>query len=260
MLVVLARGNGFAVQLWFDPSASGINDVFYRVRSGNPAIWRVWQNIPAGLNTLSYRKMLSSTDDLNDYWAENGIYYISSSLPTNSPAAYDGYDPMYAYLLVMHYSDSGTVAQVLIRASAGAIWTRIRNSSGVWQDWFMMGRHYYRPGNTITLSNYGAQGWVSSSTKTAYFCINTLEGLGQVTPVLTVAKANLRGVGSGGYIYPYEASGVDLLDTTKFTLTYKKTAPNQVRVAITKVDNTAWDTSNNTPIIVDIITGTLSFT
>ena len=206
------------------------------------------------LNSLVYKGTLTSSDDLDNYMTQ-GIYYINASVPSNCPTNY-------CKLLVL--GDVNNVpTQVIIRAdgSTGRMW--IRNYGGsplIWRPWHRIvgdDEIYYRAGETSSPNSYIAHGYLSESGKRMRFQVQLAKKRNNVTTSLSTLKINAYG--SAGYCIgtSYISGGKDVLNDSAYTVTVAPISDFVVRIQVDRT--TAFNGTNNTPIIVELNSVTFSF-
>lgn len=206
------------------------------------------------LNSLVYKATLTSADDLDNYMTQ-GIYYINASVPSNCPTNY-------CKLLVL--GDVNNVpTQVIMRAdgSTGRMW--IRNYGGsplIWRAWHRIigdDEIYYRSGETSSPNAYIAQGYLSESGKRMRFQVELAKKRNNVTTSLSTLKINAYG--SAGYCIgtSYISGGKDVLNDSAYTVTVAPISDFIVRIQVDRT--TAFNGTNNTPIIVELNSVTFSF-
>lgn len=125
----------------------------------------------------------------------------------------------------------------------------------------------YKAGDSFTLvgdssTNYSnrlmVSGMLTSSCKEVWFSIPTPKNMANVTPSVSVMGLNIR-VADGGYLLSsaYVAGGYDVVGDSDITITAVKSTDNMITVELQK--STAWNGTNNTPVIIAIENLTIDF-
>ena len=215
------------------------------------------------LNSLVYKGTLSSADDLDDYygWDKAGIYFINGSSPSHSPFTSSS---VWTMMLVINRSGSQFTQQIWIDNRGGNypfFWMRQRSGSiPTWGAWSGDARYeslFYKSGDTSSPNSYIAHGYLSESGKRMRFQVELAKKRNNVTTSLSTLKINAYG--SAGYCIgtSYISGGKDVLNDSAYTVTVAPISDFVVRIQIDRT--TAFNGTNNTPIIVELNSVTFAF-
>lgn len=118
---------------------------------------------------------------------------------------------------------------------------------------------YYKAGDSyVSSGKIVSNGYTSDNSKQINFTITLPKSMKNVTPTLTVLKANGRHVG-GGHIFSsgYISAGYDLLNDPNITVSFSNIQDDLLTIKL--VTTTAWNITNNTPVSISIENMTITF-
>ncbi len=214
------------------------------------------------LHSLLYRSDLTSADDIDTLYGKynQGYYYINGSTPINSPFT----SSTVWTILVVIGSTGGYTQQFFVDNRGGAnpfIWMRQRSGNPQhWGSWVGAPRYdslFYKSGETSSPNSYIAHGYLSESGKRMRFQVELAKKRNNVTTSLSTLKINAYG--SAGYCIgtSYISGGKDVLNDSAYTVTVDPISDFIVRIQIDRT--TAFNGTNNTPIIVELNSVTFLF-
>ena len=239
-------------------------NIWTRIYGGNPLTWRAWKTFTDidSTQALIYRKVLTSADDLDTLYGKynQGYYYINGSTPINSPFT----SSTVWTILVVIGSTGGYTQQFFVDNRGGNypfIWMRQRSGNPQqWGSWVGAPKYeslFYKSGDTSSPNSYIAHGYLSESGKRMRFQVELAKKRNNVTTSLSTLKINAYG--SAGYCIgtSYISGGKDVLNDSAYTVTVAPISDFIVRIQIDRT--TAFNGTNNTPIIVELNSVTFSF-
>lgn len=123
-------------------------------------------DIPLPDRTLVYKATITSSEDLNDYYSEAGVY-LMSSIATNSPSDAQ----TYTTLVVFKTPTSSDTTQMLIHGTSGRIWLRRYHGTPLaWDPWLEITTSnavkIFYSGSISSLSTWGSMARNSASVLT----------------------------------------------------------------------------------------------
>ena len=249
ILNVNPTGDSLAVGGFADVNASEEFKVYWNTNMTNGLTVNGYNM----LNSLVYKGVLDSTVDIDDmHGAEyTGYYAIRSSMPINYPNS--GWT--WCYFIVL--SNGEVTQQYVFRPSTGFIARHWAGNPAHWYVWHYITTTHYVAGDTSSPNSYIAHGYLSESGKRMRFQVELAKKRDNVTTSLSTLKINAYG--SAGYCIgtSYISGGKDVLNDSAYTVTVAPISDFIVRIQIDRT--TAFNGTNNTPIIVELNSVTFSF-
>lgn len=213
-------------------------------------------------HSMIFRSNLTSSNDLDTLYGKynQGYYYINGSTPSNSPFT----SSSVWTILVVIGSTGGYTQQFFVDNRGGNypfIWMRQRSGNPQqWGSWVGAPKYeslFYKSGDTSSPNSYIAHGYLSESGKRLRFQVELAKKRNNVTTSLSTLKINAYG--SAGYCIgtSYISGGKDVLNDSAYTVTVAPISDFVVRIQVDRT--TAFNGTNNTPIIVELNSVTFSF-
>lgn len=191
----------------------------------------------------------TANTDLNDY-IENGEYYFYiGQAPINRPAGTNG------WLKVIKGGDNDTVKQLWFRHGTENIndyQSYVRTlTGGTWSSWkrYLVdfdSEVYYKSGDEINIiSSKLCFGLITGGAKDVRIQLSLDKKLTNISSI-SFSSLNLTLRGVNGYLEG-GAAGTNYLDTSKYTIVTTIVSENEISINITA--QTAYSTTNNTPVV-----------